>query len=66
MVKKLFALAALAFGIGVAASAPAPAIEFICTCQRCTSSSSNLACRDYEHGGLVLTSCGAYHTKYCP
>lgn len=65
MVKKLCAIGALVFGFGVAASAPAPAIEFICTCARCTTSTSNLACRDYGHGGLTITSCGDYHVRYC-
>jgi hypothetical protein len=66
MVKKLFAIAALVCGVGVAASAPAPAIDFICSCKLCTTSTSNLACRDFEHGGLTTTSCGDYHVKYCP
>ena len=66
MVKKLFAIAALVFGVGVAASAPAPAIDFICSCRLCTNSTSGLACRDLDHGGFGFTSCGAYHTKYCP
>jgi hypothetical protein len=66
MVKKLIVLTALAFGIGVASSAPAPAIDFICSCKLCTSSTSGLACRDLDHtGGTRFTSCGAYHTQYC-
>jgi hypothetical protein len=65
MVKKLFAIAALVFGVGVAASAPAPAIDFICSCRLCTTSTSGLACRDLDHSGVGFTSCGAYHTKYC-
>jgi hypothetical protein len=64
MVKKLFAIAALVCGVGVAASAPAPAIDFICSCDLCTNSTSSLGCRDLKHGGF--TSCGQYHVKYCP
>ena len=45
MIKKLFAIAALVFGVGVAASAPAPAIDFICSCNLCTNSTSSLGCR---------------------
>ena len=66
MIRKLFAVAALAFGFTVAASVPAPAIDFICSCKLCTTSTSSLGCRDLDHsGGLRFTSCGAYHTQYC-
>ena len=64
--RKFFFTAALVCGVGAAASAPAPAIDFICSCRLCTTSTSHLACRDYEHGGLTMTSCGEYHVKYCP
>ena len=63
MIRKLF-FATLVSGLVAAASAPAPAIDFICSCQLCTNSTSGLACRDF-HGGPVFTSCGAYHVKYC-
>jgi len=65
MIRKLFFAAALVSGLGVAISAPAPAIDFICSCKLCTTSTSGLACRDLDHGGGGFTSCGAYHTKYC-
>jgi hypothetical protein len=65
MIRKLFCAAALAAGLGVAMSAPAPAIDFICSCKLCTTSTSGLACRDLDHGGVGFTSCGAYHVKYC-
>ena len=66
MIKKLFAVAGLVLGVGVAASAPAPAIDFICSCRLCTTSTSGLACRDLDHSGFPrFTSCGAYHTQYC-
>ena len=64
--RKFFFAAALVCGLGTAASVPAPAIDFICSCRLCTTSTSHLACRDYEHGGLTMTSCGDYHVKYCP
>ena len=64
MIRKLFLATALVAGLGVAA-APAPAIDFICSCKLCTTSTSGLACRDLDHRG-GFTSCGEYHTKYCP
>ena len=64
MIRKLLFATALVAGLGVAAS-PAPAIDFICSCKLCTTSTSGLACRDLDHGGGGFTSCGAYHTKYC-
>jgi len=63
MIRKLFATAALALSLGAVYSKPAPAIDFICSCSLCTTSSSGLGCRDLKHGGF--TSCGAYHDKYC-
>ena len=66
MIRKLTCAAALFFGLGVATSVPAPAIDFICSCQLCTNSTSNLGCRDLKHGsGIGFTSCGEYHTHYC-
>jgi hypothetical protein len=64
MIRKLIFATALVAGLGVAA-APAPAIDFICSCNLCTTSTSGLACRDFEHSGLRFTSCGEYHVKYC-
>ena len=64
MIRKLFFATALVAGLGVAA-APAPAIDFICSCSLCTTSTSGLACRDLHRGGGVFTSCGEYHVKYC-
>ena len=63
MMRKLFAATALVLSLGVAYSKPAPAIDFICSCSLCTTSTSGLGCRDLKHGGF--TSCGAYHTNYC-
>jgi hypothetical protein len=65
MIRKLVCAAALFFGIGVAASAPAPAIDFICSCNLCTTANSSLACRDLPHGSAGFISCGDYHKKYC-
>jgi len=63
MIRKLFAATALVLSLGVAYSKPAPAIDFICSCSLCTTSTSGLGCRDLKHGGF--TSCGSYHVKYC-
>lgn len=63
MIKKLFGVACLTLAVGFAAT-PAPAIDFICSCSLCTTSTSHLACRDFGHSP-VFTSCGEYHVKYC-
>jgi hypothetical protein len=65
MARKLFAAAALVFGLGVAAM-PAPAIEFICSCDLCRNN-PNLGCRDYSShtGTLGASSCGDYYSKHC-
>lgn len=66
MTRTLFAAAALVLSLGAALSKPAPAIEFACSCALCTTSTSNLACRnDHNDGGLRLISCGEYHVRYC-
>lgn len=64
MVRKLVAAAALTFCFSVAASSPAPAIDYICSCTLCTTSSSGLGCRD-PRNGYRFTSCGMFHDKYC-
>jgi hypothetical protein len=52
MARKLFAAAALVFGLGVA-TMPAPAIEFICSCDLCRTHPT-LGCRDYSsHTGTL-------------
>jgi hypothetical protein len=63
MLKKLFGVAVLTLVTGFAAK-PAPAIEFICSCARCTSPTSGLGCHDFDHSPS-FTSCGQYHIKYC-
>jgi hypothetical protein len=63
MVRKLFAAAALVFGLGVAAM-PAPAIDFICSCDLCRTR-PNLACRDLDSGHAGFTSCSAYYASHC-
>ena len=65
MIRKLFCASALCFCLGAAASVPAPAIEFACSCQLCTTSTSGLACRDPHGGGLAVSSCGEFHIRYC-
>jgi hypothetical protein len=66
MIRKLSVAAALALSLGAVLSKPAPAIEFLCSCARCTTSTSNLACRnDHNDGGLRVISCGEYHDRYC-
>jgi hypothetical protein len=64
MIRKLFATAALALSLGAVYSKPAPAIDFICSCSLCTTSSSGLGCRD-PRNSYRFTSCGAFHDKYC-
>ncbi|HEX7180500.1 MAG TPA: hypothetical protein VF756_01560 [Thermoanaerobaculia bacterium] len=65
MVKNLLRVALLAFAFGVAAApSPAPAIDYICSCKVCTSSSSGLGCRD-PRNGYRFTSCGTYYTQNC-
>jgi hypothetical protein len=64
MVRKLAAAAALAFSLGVAVSSPAPAIDYICSCSLCTSSTQTLGCRD-PRNSYRFTSCGTFHNKYC-
>jgi hypothetical protein len=66
MIKKLFAIAALVFGVGVAASAPAPAIDFICSCTVCAGGTGP-GCRDLKAGHF--TSCSSWWATYgshCP
>lgn len=64
MVRKFIVVAALVFGFGVAASTPAPAIDYICSCKLCTSSSMGLGCRD-PRNSYRFTSCGSFHDRYC-
>lgn len=63
MFKKLFGVAVLVLAAGSAAK-PAPAIDFICSCSLCTTSTSHLACRDFGHTPS-FTSCGEYHVRSC-
>jgi hypothetical protein len=63
MIKKLLGVACFSVLVGFAAK-PAPAIDFVCSCSLCTTSTSGLACRDFDHLPR-LTSCGEYHVKYC-
>jgi hypothetical protein len=63
MVRKLFAAAALVFGLGVAAM-PAPAIDFICSCDLCRTR-PNLACRDLDSGHAGFVACSDYYAGHC-
>lgn len=65
MIKKLFGVAAVALSLAAAAPAPAPAIDYLCSCQLCTSPTQGLGCRDLRSPYGGFTSCGNYFTKYC-
>lgn len=63
MLRKIAVAAVLALSFVAARPSPAPAIDFICSCNLCTPTSS-LGCRDMNNGGR-FTSCSLYYAKYC-
>ena len=62
--KKLFGVAAVLASLVSVSPAPAPAIDFICSCNLCTSPTQGLGCRD-PRNSYRFTSCGNYYVKYC-